>query len=204
MTKQASLRSASYPHKSSLLTPGIQVARDGSPGTPYAWTDAGVLFKAIVTVPVTAASSNANFSALYPDHEFTYSATPWLRLLQWEGALSPVSGKSALLITEAWIVWGSQILPNTTLDAASLRARLTLFSSGYGTNSDDDLLEATTVVSAGSTAGLKFTPKDNRAILLNGGSGINDRRVLALQVRNTGGSPFVSGALGVVVRAMEV
>lgn len=156
-------------------------------------------------LPATAASQLTDFSGDYPDQEFTFSGDPWVELLRWEGGLTHPTSIAALMIVEAWLVWGGQILTTTTLDAAGLQARISLFESGLSTNNNDDMLETSpTVVSAGSTGGIKFTPANDAAMILNGQTGASNRRVIGLQVENTGGSAFTPGPLGVVIRAVEI
>ncbi len=177
----------------------------GLPNQPYAWTDANVLFKWRVLLPATPAGQLTDFSGDYPDQEFTFSGDPWVELLRWEGALTHPTSITALMIVDAWLVWGGQIVTTTTLDAAGLQARISLFESGLSANNNDDMLETVpTVVSAGSTGGIKFTPANDVGMILNGQTGASNRRVIGLQVENTGGSAFTPGALGVIVRAVEI
>lgn len=200
--KLHSARRVQYPYLTSTTQAGRD--QDGTPAKPYALMDTSIQFEWEVAIPAVAGNTNADFSGTYPGEEFTFSATPWLNLLNWNSDIAS-SARVGLLILEAYLAWGPGIVSPTTLDAASLRARISGFDSAWSQNDDDDRFEVTTVISAGAIGAAKFTPKSaSETLILNGETGSTDRSKLALQVRNTSGSAFTGGNLRIIVLAREI
>ena len=155
---------------------------------------------------MTAAGSTSNFSAAYPTEAFDFSLKHWVQLLEWDSGVNDAKyPRQALLVLEAYVSWGDSVVSPLTLDADGMTVRLTTFSDDLSNNFDDDRFEASTVVAAGGLAAAKLSPKSATEVaILNGGTGSTDRNKLALQIENTGASPFAAGPLKLTVVVREV